>query len=253
MPAVAATALCAEGRATEGAWVCVATPVHYLAEPSSVRLPPDGMLSLDPFAAEALALDFNRVWNDSGVRLIAGRAVALYCIFDRMLSVFTHDPEDALGRHIEEFLPSGSDAPSLRLLMSEIEMWLFEHAVNRARQAQGNTVITGLWLWGGGVPLMSLPAIEGWVEGDDPFFSALGAGRASAVREGSGVVVASQEPGSDGWRRAGLAWLETAAAQLRSGRLARLQLSAGKRCFTVTTLGTRAFWRRRKPWWESFA
>jgi hypothetical protein len=253
MPTVAAAALCAEGRATDAAWVCVATPVHYVAEPSNVRLPPDGMLSLDPLAAEALALDFNRVWTDSGFRLIAGRAGALYCSFDRMLSAFMHDPADALGRHIEAFLPSGSDAPRLRLLMSEIEMWLFEHAVNRARPAQGSAVITGLWLWGGGAPVKSLPEIQGWVEGDDPFFSALGAGHATTVREGSGVVVASQEPGSDGWQRAGLAWLETAAAQLRSGRLARLELSAGKRCFTVTTLGAHAFWRRRRPWWESFA
>jgi hypothetical protein len=253
MPAVAAAALCAEGCVTDAAWVCVATPVRYLAEPSSVRLPIDGMLSLDPVAAEALALDFNRVWNNSGVRLIAGRTAALYCVFDRVLCAFTHDPEEALGRHIEEFLPSGSDAPRLRLLMSEIEMWLFEHAVNRARQAQGSAVITGLWLWGGGAPVQSLPAIQGWVEGHDPFFSALGAGRASTAREGSGVIVASAEPGSDGWHRAGLSWLETAAAQLRSGRLTRLKLSGGKRCFTVTTLGTHAFWRRRKPWWESFA
>jgi hypothetical protein len=253
MPSVAAAALCAEGRATDAAWVCVATPVHYLAEASSVRLPHDGMLSLDPPAAEALALDFNRVWKDSGMRLIAGRAAALYCIFDRILRVFTHDPEDALGLHIEALLPSGSDAPRLRLLMSEMEMWLFEHAVNRARETQGSAVITGLWLWGGGAPVKSLPAIEGWVEGNDPFFSALGSGRASAERQGSGVVVASEEPGSDGWQRAGLPWLEAAAAQLRSGRLSRLELSAGKRCFFVTALGSRAFWRRRKPWWESFA
>jgi hypothetical protein len=254
MPAVAAAALCAEGRATDAAWVCIATPVRYLAEPSSVRLPLDGMLSLDPVSAEALALDFNRVWNNSGTRLIVGRAAALYCVFDRALCALTHDPEDALGRHIEDFLPSGSDAPRLRLLMSEIEMWLFEHAVNRARQAQQSAVISGLWLWGGGSPVKSLPAVQGWALGNDPFFSALGAGPTSSdARVGSGVIVASQEPGSDGWQRAGLPWLEAAAAQLRSGRLARLELSAGRRCFTVTTLGMHAFWRRRKPWWESFA
>ena len=254
MPAVAAAALCAVGRAGDAAWVCAATPLQYLAETNSVRLPQDGMLSLDPFAAEALALDFNRVWKNSGVELIAGRAAHLYCAFDRALRVATHDPEDARGRQIEEFLPAGRDAPRLRLLMSEIEMWLFNHAVNRARQAQGSAAINGLWLWGGGVPVKSLPAIQGWVAGDDVFLNAIGAANSSVdARAGSSVVAAMAEPGSDAWRRAGLPWLEAAAAQLRLGRISRLALSAGERCFAVTPRGTRAFWRRSRPWWESFA
>ena len=47
MPRVAAAALCADrGAVDRGRWVCVATPVHYEAEMSSVRLARDGMLSL---------------------------------------------------------------------------------------------------------------------------------------------------------------------------------------------------------------
>jgi hypothetical protein len=254
MPPVAAAALCAEGLACTAAWVCVATPLHYLAEASNVSLPWEGVLCTDRAAAEALALDFNRLWKNSGVGLVAGRSGHLYGVFDRAPSIVTHDPEEVRGRHIEEFLPSGPDAGRMRLLMSEIEMWLFEHAVNGARAAQGGTVINGLWLWGGGAPLTSLPAVHGWVAGGDLFFDAIGARcEPGGARPASGVTVAPQEPGSDDWQREGLPKLAAAAAHLSSGRISRLELSSGTRCFSVTTRGTRAFWRRRRPWWESFA
>ena len=159
LPAVAPAALCADGGAADAAWACLATPVHYVAEMTSVRLSDDGILSMKPAAAAALAADFNRVWNGSGVRLLAGKSSSLYCIFDQLLNVTTRDPQDVLDRHIEEYLPTGPDAPRLRQLMSELEMWLFEHGENSVRAAAGLPRISGLWLWGGGTPVSSLPGV----------------------------------------------------------------------------------------------
>ncbi len=137
MPAVAAAALCADRGPVSAAWVCAATPVRYEAEMSSVRMSADGILSLTPAAAETLASDFNRIWKGSGIRMTAARSAQLFCIFDRALEVVTRDPEHVLERHIEEFLPAGADAPRLRQLISETEMWLFEHAgQSRSQGAQ---------------------------------------------------------------------------------------------------------------------
>jgi len=248
MPAVAAAALCAERGAVDAAWVGLAAPVHYAAEMSNVRLAPDGMLALRPEEAEALAVDFNRVWTDSGTHLIAGRFADLYCIFDRALRVMTCDPQEILDRHIEEFLPAGADAPAVRQLMSEMEMWLFEHAVNVARAAQGLKPITGLWLWGGGAALASLPTVRGFCAGADVFFRAF-----TGDGSGSAVIVVPEAPGSDAWHDAESRWLEPAVEQLRSGRISRLDLSAGARSFSVTARANRRFWRRRRPWWGYFA
>jgi hypothetical protein len=248
MPAVAAAALYADRGAMEAAWVCIAAPVHYLAEMNNVRLAPEGMPTLRPDEAEALALDFNRVWSDSGTRLLAGRSAVLYCIFDRALQVTTRDPEDAVGRHIEEYLPVGGGAPLLKQLMSEIEMWLFEHPVNGARAAQGLPPITGLWLWGGGTAITSLPTIQGFCAGNDVFFNAF-----TRQAAGGGVIVMPDVPGSDAWREAESRWLKPAVAQLREGVISRLDLSAGARCLSVSARALLRFWRRRKPWWEWFA
>ena len=248
MPAVAAAALFADRGVMEAAWVCIAAPVHYLAEMNNVRLAAEGMPILRPDEAEALALDFNRVWSDSGTRLLAGRSAVLYCILDRALQVTTRDPEDVIGRHIEEYLPVGGGAPVLKQLMSEIEMWLFEHPVNGARTAQGLTPITGLWLWGGGTAITSLPAIQGFCAGNDVFFSAF-----TRHAAGGGVIVMPDVPGSDAWHEAESRWLKPAVAQLREGVISRLDLSAGARSFSVSARAILRFWRRRKPWWEWFA
>ena len=247
MPAIAAAALCAERGAVDAAWVCLASPVHYVAEMSRVRMAEDGMLSRTPAAAEGFASDFNRIWKDTGICLTAARS-QLFCLFDRPLAVATRDPREVLGQSIEEYLPVGEDAARLRQLISETEMWLFEHGVNGARGRSGLPVVNGLWFWGGGAPLAVLPAVQGWVAGDDVFFNAFGARQ--DLGAGSGVVAGVAEPGSDQWQDSETRWLRPAVAQLRAGRLSRLELSIDDRRFTLTSRALRRFWRRSKPWWE---
>jgi hypothetical protein len=243
MPGVGAAALYAEFGIVDAGSVFLATPVHYVADMSSVRLPADGILSLSQAEAEVLAVDFNRVWHDAGLRLLAGRR-ALYCVVDRILDATTYDPEDVLDQRIGNHLPAGADAQRLRRLMSEIEMWLFEHAVNRSRTSNAAAVVNGLWLWGGGPALTSLPPVDGWTAGDDPFFSVFPARPESSSDAASGVVVTADLQSSR---------LERSLADLRSGRIKRLDLSAGGRCFSVGTRWNWRAWRRRRPWWEYFA
>jgi hypothetical protein len=261
MPSIAAAALYADRGRVDAASVLLATPVHYSAEMTGVRLPADGILSLQRSEAEELAVDFNRVWHDAGIRLLAGRCAELFCVFDQPIDVATDDPEEVRGRRIDNHLPRGADAPRLRHLMSEIEMWTFEHALNRTRMAVPAPALNGLWLWGGGGALTNLPPMRGWTAGDDPLFKAFDArpDRSHGTGEGSGaggaapgVVVIAAEPGTDEWRDMESRWLASSLADLRSGRISRLDLSAGKRCFSVSGRWNWRPWRRPRPWWESF-
>ncbi len=243
MPGVGAAALYAEFGIVDAGSVFLATPVHYVADMSSVRLPADGILSLSQAEVEVLAVDFNRVWHDAGIRLLAGRR-ALYCAVDQALDATTHDPEGVLDQRIDNHLPTGADARRLRQLMSEIELWLFEHAVNRSRISNAAAAVNGLWLWGGGPALTSLPPVDGWTAGDDPFFSAFPERPESSSGAASGVVVTADLQSSR---------LESSLADLRSGRIERLDLSADGRCFSVGARWNWRGWRRRRPWWEYFA
>jgi hypothetical protein len=273
MPGVAAAALYADFGAVPGASAYIATPVHYVAEMDNVRLHAAGVLSLSASEALALAGDFERLWHDAGIRLLAGRTGALYCVADRPMPAITEDPQQIQGRHIEHHLPAGPAAPRLRQLMSEIEMWLFEHPVNRARISQAVPAVSALWLWGCADVVSSLPPVDGWAAGDDPFFRAFGArpdtphavdtprgadapravGADDEPRPGSGVAVIDVAPGAAEWGDIESRWLERSVADLRSGRIARLELSAADRKFIVSARWRRRFWRRPRPWWECFA
>jgi hypothetical protein len=50
-----------------------------------------------------------------------------------------------------EYMPAGESAAGYRQLVSEVEMALHEHDVNRRRQEAGGQPINCLWIWGGGV------------------------------------------------------------------------------------------------------
>jgi hypothetical protein len=252
MPGVGAAAYLGQrGTPMADGTVFIATPVHYVAEMSNVRLPADGVLSLERREAEKLSADFNRVWGDAGLRLALGLDSDLFCVMDHSPAATTRDPGDARGRHIETYLPTGEGAPRVRQLMSEIEMWLFEHDVNRDRSARALPVVNGLWLWGGGAALASLPRIEGWTAGEDAFFSAWAQRADSAGTGAPGVAVFSAQPGTTEWRDMEVNWLQRSLQELRSGRIERVDLSAGGRCFSVDAAWRWRFWRRQRPWWES--
>jgi hypothetical protein len=252
MPAVATAALRGQSQDRIGAWALVASPVHLVAGMSSVSMPVDGILDIEPREADVLAADFNRVFDGAGVRLVRGGTGPLLCLFDAPLCVATTDPEEVLGEDIGSFLPRGADSARLRRLMSEIEMWLYPHSVNEGRRAHTVPVISGLWLWGGGASDAALPAAQGWASGGDPLFAAFAGPAQFTAAAGSGVAVIADWPGSAGWRDAEQNWLAPAAVDLRSGRLRRLDLSAGRRCFSVSARGMLRFWRLPRPWWESF-
>ncbi len=252
-PAPAPALLCAAGGGIADGAAALATPVHCVAGMSRVRLDPDGLPELDAGTAATLAEDFNRVFAGGGERLIATPAGALLCVFERPLQCVTVDPERLRGRDIAAYLPTGTDGALLRGLMSEIEMWLFEHRVNRSRLAAGQAPVTGLWLWGEGAPLAALPPLTGWTAGKDPLFSAW-PGRAPGGDLGSSGVLAweSVRPGSAGWDALERDWLMPSLAALHSGRIARLELSAGLTRHRITALARWRFWRRARPWWTYF-
>ena len=254
MPPIGAMALrgAMAGGAAGGAWVCVATPVHLSAGMTHVTFPMDGVLQLQPAEAAALTADFNTVFEGAGVRLVAGLAGALLCVFDRPLDVLTHDPEVAMGHDVFGFQPSGGDAPRLRRLTSEIEMWLFEHAVNRQRTQRGLLPLTGLWFWGGGPVGANDVALPIWAAGEDIFFAAFGAASEWAGESGSGVVVSNDYPGSATWPEVERRWLQPAVAALRAGRLGQIHVSAAQRRFTITRGLSLRFWQRARPWWDYF-
>jgi len=250
MPGIGAAALCAELGPIDGAAVFVASPVHCEAGMVSVRLPANGLIQLSAAEAVHLAQEFNRDFADGAQRLIAAPSGRLYCVLAASTTAVTCDPLAVCGRDIGVLLPAGPDGSRLRRLMSEIEMWLHEHALNRARLAQASVSITGLWLWGGGAPLAKLPQLAGWTAGSDVLFAAWPAVRTFPREPRSGVIVLDAEPGSELWQAPQEAWLKPALTALRAGRIRELEIGIGEQTLALRAAWSLRLWRRARPWWE---
>jgi hypothetical protein len=259
VPAVATAASCGHASSAPGKWALLATPVHLEAGPRSLHLPAGGMLELEPDEAQALAADFNRVFAGDAVRLVHAREALLLCQFDAPLEAATTDPEQLVGGDVFDSLPRGADAPRLRRLASEIEMWLFEHDVNARRRARAAPAISSLWLWGGGALDAPLPAVEGWTAGNDPLFAAFPresryprkAQAAGARQARPGVVVIADFPGTPDWWSAEQCFLAPALADLKARRLRGIEISAGQWSFRLSARGLARFWRKPQPWWQT--
>jgi hypothetical protein len=147
---VAAAASRAKAEEVDGRMVWIATPVHLVAGLASVHLDARGLLRVEPEARRALAQDFNAVFAESGFRLEALASAGFLITGPRVDDLDTVEPARILGASVTEVLPAASNAPTLRRLVAEIEMWLHSHPVNAERARRGRLPITALWLWGGG-------------------------------------------------------------------------------------------------------
>src|ERR1700733_8491203 len=127
------------GVAAAGGALWIASPLHLRASLTRVHLEHHGLLRLPAAEAAALAADYALALGEDGTRL-----VALPC-GDFLLST----PEVAAVASAEPARFAGAAVPApLRRRIAEIEMWLHDHALNRARQARGAPPVSVLWPWG---------------------------------------------------------------------------------------------------------
>jgi len=136
----------AGGQAGSAYWVR-ADPVHAHIERDRVILSEVAEPGPDEarLLCEALSLHFGEAFSPQPMR-----PDAWVVRIAEALEISTTPLSLAAGRHIDPLLPAGRDAMQWRRLLNEIQMLLFSHPVNQAREARGELVINSVWLWGGG-------------------------------------------------------------------------------------------------------
>jgi hypothetical protein len=175
------------------AWI--AQPVHLITGMRSVHLDHAGLLHPDADTQAQLVESFTREFASSPFHLASLPCGSFLMSGPEAASLQTSDPARYLGSSIEGSTPSGADAASLQRLVAEMEMWLHEHPVNRARARVRQRSINALWLWGGGPPLtpestsILRSEVKQAVFGDDPYLDGLVAlGVAERVTNASPVT-----------------------------------------------------------------
>ena len=126
-----------------------ADPVHLRAMRDRLVLADSGVLEISRHEAEALA---QSIANHFGAAFspVPLHPERWYVRFSAAPQLLTTPVSNAVGRDINPLLPQGEDARTFRTLLNELQMLLFDHPVNLAREARGELPINSLWLWGGG-------------------------------------------------------------------------------------------------------
>jgi len=125
-------------------------PAYQQIDMNNATLAAPGVLSLEADEAEALLLTLNQHFAADGLRFEQKNPQRWYCHFDNVLDIHTTPVSAAIDRDVAECRPTGKDSRAWRSKLAEIEMLLFEHAVNSERQMRGLLPVNTLWLWGEG-------------------------------------------------------------------------------------------------------
>jgi hypothetical protein len=265
-PDLPQAAICASGRISGAelgkAWL--ATPVALEARLDHVRMRDRGLLYINDDERAAWCVDFNKVFGPQYSLHDGGERAFILVGLDT--STVTVDPARLLGADIGPALP-GPDAPELRRLLAEIEMWLHGSARNDVRERARQPRFSALWLWGrnpdsrgprsaekrdielyGGDPLLGGLA-RAWgsqVRVAPKALADIEAGRPHAVAEFAVVTGGPYETLAE----LDSNWFAAARAALARGTLSRLEIVANDRCFRITRGARWRFWRRRRGWLE---
>jgi len=259
--------LCASARlgggTIENAWL--ATPVALEARLDHVRMKDRGLLYINEDERRAWCAEFNAVFgpqyslHDGGERA--------FILTGPLPAARTVDPARLLGDEIGPALP-GAEAPALRRLWAEIEMWLHGSALNEARERARQPRVSSLWLWGrnAAAPSPGMEAADIELHGGDPLLLALGGTPslpARAAPMGFAQVAKRAHEVAEfavltGYPHESLAeldpnWFAAARHALADGALSQLEIVANDRRFRITRRARWRFWRARRGWLENLA
>lgn len=123
------------------------TPAHWELGQTRVSLRDPAELALTDDEAQALRATMAGFFAEDGLTLHADRADRWLISGEPLRGLVSASPERVTGRDVGPWLP---ESALLKRLQSEMQMLLYNHAVNDARSARGAWVVNGYWLHGMG-------------------------------------------------------------------------------------------------------
>ncbi|PWB48902.1 MAG: phosphoglycerate mutase [Nitrosomonadales bacterium] len=145
--------------AGNGYWLR-ADPVHLAVERDQLILTESTTFALSPAESDHLIDTLNRHFSADDLHFYAPHPLRWHLRLETPPPITTQPLYQVAGHNIHPHLPRGADELRWRALINEVQMLLFEHPVNVARESRGEAPINSVWPWGGG----TLPAVS-----DRPF------------------------------------------------------------------------------------
>ncbi len=268
LPAAALRLLGEGGAPGEQPWLCL-DPVHLAVDRHGVKLEDPAALALSPAEDAALRTALAPLFADVG-ELSATAPGHWHLRLAGSCELVTRPLPEAVGQAVDPALPSGRDGAHWRRLLAQAQTALYDHAVNRAREAAGRPAVNSLWPWGEGrldadlaapfdalwttdTVLLGLARASGIAGFEPPRRFETAAGRVVAVLDN--LVGPARSLDALAWRDAlaGLErdWIAPAVDSMRRGRCDVLHIAAFGPDTSLDIHAGRLellkFWRRPRP------
>lgn len=172
LPAAALRLLGEGGEPGDAAWLCL-DPVHLRLDERTVVVDDPARLALSPTEDFALRQALQPLLSSLG-ELAAQAPGRWYLKLSAPATLETVDLPAAIGRPADPALPAGPDGARWRRLLSEVQVLLHMHPVNREREEQGRPTVNALWPWGQGRLPGSACRSRSRLLADDPLLLGLG-------------------------------------------------------------------------------
>jgi hypothetical protein len=126
------------------------TPVHWHVGRDEIVLADPEALHIDEAESRTLLESVRELFESEGFALAWGAPLRWYAAHESLVELPTASLDRVVGRNVDRWLPEGPQARLLRRLQNEVQMMLYTHPVNEAREARGALAVNSFWLSGCG-------------------------------------------------------------------------------------------------------
>jgi len=147
----------ADGIDAENGYWLRADQVHLAVERDQLILTDSSTFALSQPESDHLVATLNQHFLPDGLHFCASHPLRWYLRLEHPPAISTRNIGQVAGHNIHSNLPRGPEELRWRALINEVQMLLFEHPVNVARENRGEAPINSIWPWGGG-SLSSAPS-----------------------------------------------------------------------------------------------
>ncbi len=129
-----------------------ADPVHLQADIDNALLRPGADLNISIAETETFCATLNQHFEVDGLTFLALNKNQWFVSCEKKISMQTTSLSYATGRNINCLLPEGEDAIRWKQILTEVQMLMFAHELNAARENRAQLSINSLWFHGVGEP-----------------------------------------------------------------------------------------------------
>lgn len=123
------------------------SPVHLRVNRDYITLADGAVHGINSEEAEQLCAGLNAFLADEGWHVVPVHPDLWHLSVPKGLDVTLVDLADVVGQDIDLHQPQGADVMTVQRIQTEIQMWLYQHPLNAAREARGQISLNGVWLW----------------------------------------------------------------------------------------------------------